>query len=137
MQVSGLNHLTLAVRDLDRSLAFYRDLLGFAVRAVWEEGAYLEAGSFWLCLSLDPEARSAPHPNYSHVAFSVTETDYPVWHAQLVAKTRLWRQNASEGDSTYFLDPDGHKLEIHVGSLATRLQHYRSMRPEGMILYDP
>ena len=31
-KVSGLNHLTLAVSDLARSVAFYRDLLGFEVR---------------------------------------------------------------------------------------------------------
>jgi catechol 2,3-dioxygenase-like lactoylglutathione lyase family enzyme len=27
--LTGLNHLTLAVRDLPRSIAFYRDLLHF------------------------------------------------------------------------------------------------------------
>jgi catechol 2,3-dioxygenase-like lactoylglutathione lyase family enzyme len=27
--LSGLNHLTLAVADLDRSFTFYKDLLGF------------------------------------------------------------------------------------------------------------
>jgi len=32
-----------------------------------------------------------------------------------------WKINASEGDSVYFLDPDGHRLEAHVGDLISRL----------------
>ncbi len=69
--VSGLNHITLAVTDPDRSVAFYGDLLGFKLRARWPDGAYLEAGSLWLCLSRDEPARLRPHPDYTHLAFSV------------------------------------------------------------------
>jgi len=32
MTVTGLHHVSLSVADLDRSLAFYRDLLGIPVR---------------------------------------------------------------------------------------------------------
>ena len=31
--LTGLNHLTLAVRDLERSVGLYRQLLGFELRA--------------------------------------------------------------------------------------------------------
>lgn len=51
--LTGLNHLTLAVTDVDRSLDFYRDLLGFVPHARWQSGAYLSLGELWLCLSLD------------------------------------------------------------------------------------
>lgn len=44
-KVLGLNHITLAVRGLDRAVAFYRDVLGLALRKQWEGGAYLEAGA--------------------------------------------------------------------------------------------
>ena len=74
--VSGLNHITLAVTDIDRSIAFYRDLLGCALRAFWSDGAYLEAGPLWLCLSRDQAARAAPHPDYTHLAFSVAPEDF-------------------------------------------------------------
>src|SRR3546814_15055365 len=63
-KVSGLNHLTLAVSDLNRSVAFYRDLLGLRLRAQWDDGAYLDAGSLWLCLSVDDTARTSAHPDY-------------------------------------------------------------------------
>ncbi|MCJ1883143.1 VOC family protein, partial [Pseudomonas nitroreducens] len=73
MTVLGLNHITLAVADVQRSLTFYRDILGFRVRAIWAEGAYLEAGSLWLCLSRDDQVRQAPHADYTHIALSVSE----------------------------------------------------------------
>lgn len=134
MTVRGLNHLTLAVVDLDRSLAFYRDLLGLRLRALWAGGAYLEAGSLWLCLSVDPAAADRPHPDYTHIAFDVAEADFEGLCERVAKVARQWRDNRSEGASLYILDPDGHKLELHVGSLETRLAHYRATSPAGMLL---
>ena len=34
----------------------------------------------------------------------------------------VWKDDISEGDSLYFLDPDGHKLELHVGNWQSRLR---------------
>lgn len=130
--VSGLNHVTLAVRELDRSIAFYRDLLGCTVRAVWADGAYLEAGPLWLCLARDDQARSSPHADCTHIAFSVPMSEYDALSAQLIARCVIWKTDRSEGASTYFLDPDGHKLEIHLGSLQTRLAHYRAEPGKGV-----
>ena len=134
--VSGLNHITLAVTDVERSLAFYRDVLGCTTRAVWADGAYLEAGTLWLCLSRDHHARSSPHPDYSHIAFSVSEADYGAMRERLMAECIIWKDNRSEGASTYFLDPDGHKLEIHLGSLESRLSHYRENPSKGVHILD-
>lgn len=135
--VSGLNHITLAVAELERSLTFYRDVLGCAVRAVWPDGAYLEAGPFWICLSRDDLARNSPHPDYSHIAFSVPGDEFAEMSERIQAACFVWRENRSEGDSTYFLDPDGHKLEIHVGTLETRLAHYRNNPAKGVQVFDP
>jgi hypothetical protein len=46
------------------------------------------------------------------------------------------RQNLSEGDSLYFLDPDGHKLEAHVGDLKSRLAQCRVKPYAGMRFFD-
>jgi catechol 2,3-dioxygenase-like lactoylglutathione lyase family enzyme len=123
--ITGLNHITLAVHDLEGSIAFYRDLLGCKLRAHWPDGAYLEAGTLWLCLSRDDAAEPGARADYTHLAFSVDATDFAALGDRIRAACPIWKENRSEGDSLYFLDPDGHKLELHIGSLATRLDHYR------------
>lgn len=135
MSVRGLNHLTLAVTDLDRSVGFYRDLLGLRLRALWPEGAYLEGGPLWLCLSVDPAIAQRTARDYTHIAFDVAEGDFAVLCEKVKAAAPVWRDNRSEGNSLYVLDPDGHKLELHVGSLETRLAHYRATRPANMKLF--
>ncbi len=134
--VRGLNHLTLAVTDLERSLEFYRDLLGLTLRAHWPGGAYLEAGSLWLCLSVDPEAARAVRCDYTHVAFDVEPDDFAALASSVLRSAAIWKDNRSEGDSLYVLDPDGHRIELHVGSLGNRLDHYRRRMPPGMVIVD-
>ena len=51
--ISGLNHITLAVRDIDRSFRFYVETLGARPLARWSRGVYLLVGELWLCLTLD------------------------------------------------------------------------------------
>lgn len=121
--VRAINHVTLAVSDLDRSLSFYTNALGLILIKQWEGGAYLTAGEHWLCLSLDSHARASPHPDYTHMAFDVAAEDFEDIRQQCLTHDGTeWKKNTSEGDSFYFLDPDGHKLEIHVGTLETRLK---------------
>ncbi|GBQ88196.1 lactoylglutathione lyase [Asaia krungthepensis NRIC 0535] len=132
--ISGINHVTLCVGDLERSIRFYRDLLGCVLRARWGKGAYMEAGSLWLCLEVHPEAILPGGSGDSHLAFSVEQDGFTVLCARLSGKVARWKENRSEGDSLYFLDPDGHKLEIHVGTLATRLRAWRDRPPEGLVI---
>lgn len=135
--LTGLNHLTLAVSDLNRSLAFYRDVLQLRVEATWDAGAYLSLPGLWLCLSLDPLRTSEPSADYTHYAFSLNAADFALFvQALKAANVREWRVNRSEGASFYFLDPDGHKLETHVGDLASRLAACRQKPYAGMRFYD-
>jgi glutathione S-transferase fosA5 len=120
--ISGVNHITLAVRDLECSFRFYVETLGAKPLARWSKGAYLLAGDVWLCLSLDERTRTAPLPEYSHIAFSVPATGFADAAARIrTSGVTIWQDNRSEGASLYFLDPDGHKLEIHAGDWRTRL----------------
>lgn len=119
--VTGLNHLTLAVNDLDRSIAFYSDLLGFSLRMRSERSAYLEAGTLWLALVRDHTVRHGPLPEYSHVAFTVNASALALTKERLICAGALTWQETERHDSFYFLDPDGHKLELHAGTLRDRL----------------
>lgn len=131
--ISGLNHITLAVSDLERSFDFYSRLLGFQPVARWAKGAYLEAGELWLALILDPDFRDHERPDYSHIAFACSAKDFSSLSETLGREGYAsWSENRSEGDSYYFKDPDGHKLEIHVGDLASRLKAMKD-KPWGEI----
>ena len=133
--LAGLNHLTLAITDLQRSIDFHVELLAFRLRARWASGAYLELGELWLCLSVDA-ARSAG-PDYTHYAFSLAQTDFAAFVAHAAAHgVKECKSNRSEGDSFYFLDPDGHRLEAHVGSLESRLAQCRLQPYAGMEFFD-
>ncbi|MBV8465633.1 MAG: fosfomycin resistance glutathione transferase [Burkholderiales bacterium] len=132
--LTGLNHLTLAVADLERSFRFYVDLLGARPHARWDGGAYLSIGPLWLCLSLDA-TRQSPSADYTHYAFS--SGNFAADAALLrTAGVQEWKRNISEGNSVYFLDPDGHRLELHDGNLASRLATCRQQPYAGMVFFD-
>ena len=133
--VTGLNHLTLAVADLARSMEFYRDVLGFRVRASWPTGAYLEAGSLWLCLSVDDGMTDGRTVDYTHFALDVAEAEFDALAKRVSLAAPEWRTSRSEGRSLYIVDPDGHRLELHVGNLRSRLAHYEANPPDGMKVF--
>jgi catechol 2,3-dioxygenase-like lactoylglutathione lyase family enzyme len=135
--ITGINHVTLSVADVERSFAFYTEVLGCRPVARWNRGAYLAAGNDWLCLSLDSETRSGPSAEYTHVAFSLGRADFSEASERVSRMgVRRWKENASEGGSLYILDPDGHKLELHVGDLESRLEACREAPYEGMVFFD-
>lgn len=120
--IRGLNHITLACSDLDRSVAFYTNTLGAKLRARWLTGAYLEIGALWLCLDQGPVASRT---DYTHIALDCRAEDFRALSARIEAEADIWKEDRSEGASLYFLDPDGHRLELHVGDLRSRLLAYR------------
>ena len=107
--ITGISHITLSVRDVDRSFHFYVDTLMMKPLARWSKGAYLLAGDVWLCLTLDERTRASPLPEDSHIAFSVTGSQFDKAAARIRASgAAIWQDNRSEGASLYFVDPDGH-----------------------------
>lgn len=135
--LTGINHLTLAVRDLDRSIDFYRQTLGLTLHARWSRGAYFSAGDLWLCLSLDRQTGAIRPAHYTHYAFSIEASQFAPFVEKLrAAGVQQWNRDSSEGASFYFLDPDGHQLEAHVGDLASRLAACRAAPYDGMEFFD-
>ena len=118
--ITSLNHITLAVTDLERSFAFYQELLGFRPLVKWDKGAYFDVGGFWFCLNQDD--KRIPSECYTHYAFTVSVHDFETRVQRLQeACIPSFKKNTSPGESFYFLDPDGHKLELHVGNAESRI----------------
>src|SRR5688572_12966988 len=93
--ITGLNHLTLAVSDLERAVVFYSELLGFSIRMRGPSSAYLEAGTLWLALVLDSTARRGPLPEYSHAAFSIAADELPLLAQRLMsAGVVRWQESS-------------------------------------------
>ncbi|MFN3580738.1 MAG: fosfomycin resistance glutathione transferase FosK, partial [Pseudomonas sp.] len=85
----------------------------------------------WLCLSL---GEPMPARDYTHVAFSVGQEELSGLRVRLKqAGVTEWKQNVSEGDSLYLLDPNGHRLELHCGTLAARLIELQESPYKGLV----
>jgi catechol 2,3-dioxygenase-like lactoylglutathione lyase family enzyme len=134
--ITGINHIALAVNDLETSYTFYVDVLGCRPVAKWPQGAYLLAGSIWLGLVKDENVIEKPLPEYTHLCFSVEPKKFEHLAGKIkAAGSEIWQENTTEGESLYFLDPNGHKLEIHATGLKQRLEYARENPWQGLELF--
>jgi catechol 2,3-dioxygenase-like lactoylglutathione lyase family enzyme len=124
---NGINHITLAVNDVEISFNFYTKILGLKPIVKWKNGAYLLAGDTWIALNQDLKVKDAVRPDYSHIAFTCAQSEFIDLKKSILKRgCPEWTENKSEGESLYFYDPDGHKLEIHAGNLESRLREMRN-----------
>ncbi len=118
--IEGINHITIAVRELGVSIDFYKEILQLRPLCIWDKGAYFLAGDVWFCLNVDEKRR--PSPCYTHYAFSVSKERFMEFSTRVLQKgVEIFKENTSPGLSLYFLDPDGHKLEIHCETWKDRV----------------
>ena len=131
--ITGINHITLSVCDIEVSFVFYKDVLGFTPIQKSRNSAYLVAGETWISLIRDAHVRREPRQEYTHIAFNVRPEDFDKVISRLqAAGVQKWKENISEGDSFYFLDPNGHKLEIAVSNLQNRIEHGKQNWGDGI-----
>jgi len=137
--IRGVSHITFAVRDLQRSIDFYGEVLGFRLVMRSDISVYFSAGDLWFCVVEDPATPQDVRAEYTHIAFDVAAEDHEALRARIVASgARIFQENRTEGESLYFVDPDGYKLEIHSGDLHSRLAAMReSPRANARILDVP
>lgn len=119
-----INHITLAVTNLDRSFAFYRDTMEAKPIMRSHTSAYLELYGLWIALVAAERTTPIGKDCYTHLAFTAPDSLYRKL-LRLVAAGSLptWQETSTEGDSIYFLDPDGNKLELHKTTLKDRIAH--------------
>lgn len=134
--IIGVNHITLSVKDVEESFAFYSQVLGFRPVARWPKGAYLLAGDMWIALVLDQNVRKATLPEYTHIAFTIGIKDFKLLSSRIkLSGVEIWQDNWTEGESLYFVDPNGHKLEIHCSNLENRIRTAKEKPWEGLEFY--
>ncbi len=134
--LKGINHVTYSVRDLDETYDFYVTTLGFKPVARYGQALYLELNGLWFCFFWQPGRKKIDSFDYTHIAFGVEESKFSDVKQKLEkAGVEIWQDNISEGMSFYFLDPNGHKLEMHVGDLKSRIEYLKKTEHEGLIIY--
>jgi catechol-2,3-dioxygenase len=122
LQPVRIGHVVLKVRDLDRSLAFYRDLLGFQVAGEMSNVMiFLTAtGENHHDLALLRVGDSAPSPLATAVGLYHVAIQLPDWGAvqeahALLSERGLLRGAVDHGvtRSLYTADPDGNEIELY------------------------
>jgi catechol-2,3-dioxygenase len=127
MPITRLNHAVLYVRDVARSVAFYRDVLGFRVVPMTPEGfagaAFLQApgstndhdiGLFEIGASAGPSPAGRSAVGLYHLAWEV-DTLAELERLAAVLAERGALTGASDHGTTkslYAVDPDGLEFEV-------------------------
>jgi catechol 2,3-dioxygenase len=118
-----IGHVHLKVADLDRSLAFWRDVLGFEETTRYgDQAAFLSAGGYHHHIGLNTwESRGGPQPAPGTTGLFHAAIRYPDRAMLADALRRLIEagvpiDGASDhgvSEAIYLRDPDGNGVELY------------------------
>ena len=125
MEVKELGHLVLYVRDLERSRAFYRDVLGWReVAAVPGQMAMFSSGRTHhelLLIEVGPNAAPIPEGRrvgMYHFGLKIGETDDELraafQHLAEAGANVVGSADHGVTHSVYITDPDGNEIELYI-----------------------
>ncbi len=118
-----IGHVHLKVADLDRAIAFYRDIMGFTLQQRYtDQAAFLSAGGYHHHIGLNTwQSRGGTPAPDGHTGLFHTAFLYPDRAALGAALAQVLRAGvvldgaADHGvsEAVYFRDPDGNGIEIY------------------------
>jgi catechol 2,3-dioxygenase len=118
-----IGHVHLKVSDIERALAFYRDVLGFEVQQRWDDqAAFLSAGGYHHHIGLNTwESKGGPPPPRGTTGLYHTAIRYPDRKALANALKRLvearWPLSGASDHGVsvalYLSDPDRNGIELY------------------------
>ena len=122
MQIKELGHVVLYVKDIERSRAFYRDLLGFRMIASAPHLAMFSSGrTHHELLLIETGQEPASKKSYNglyHIGFKIGDTEEELRTAlhelERAGVTIVGTTDHHVTKSLYILDPDGNELELYV-----------------------
>ena len=119
----SIGHVHLKVTDLARSIAFYRDVMGFDLTQRYgDQAAFLSAGGYHHHIGLNTwfskGATAAPKhsPGLFHVAFLYPDRVALAQALRSVLDAGVAIEGAADhgvSEAIYFSDPDGNGIEIY------------------------
>ncbi len=128
MKITDADHTNWRVRDVERSLGFYRDVLGLEPFGLeeYERGEHPLVSlrvtpAFILHLRPDPTFETVSTGGYDHLALVVEGTD-PDALAERLTEAGVEIESRSEnvigargsGEALYVRDPDGYLIELKL-----------------------
>ncbi|HEX6491624.1 MAG TPA: VOC family protein [Gaiellaceae bacterium] len=118
-----IGHVHLKVSDLDRAVAFYRDVLGFEVtQRFGDSAAFLSAGGYHHHLGLNTwESRGGPPPppgttGLYHVAIRYPDRATLGNALRRLAEHQIPLEGATDhgvSEAIYLRDPDANGIELY------------------------
>lgn len=118
-----IGHVHLKVANLERSLEFYRDLLGFEVSMMYgDQAAFISAGGYHHHIGLNTwHSKGAPPASKEGVGLYHTAILYPTKKDLAVIFNRIRKAGypmtgASDhgvSEALYLEDPDGNGVELY------------------------
>lgn len=130
MQLDGIDHVALAVRDVERSAKWYIEVLGFErlYDGMWHDvPIFIGKGNTAIALfPTKPNARSTSSTRGNiqmlHLAFRANRKNFLGAQKELKKRGIEFEfQDHEISHSIYFRDPDGHQLEITTYELEGRV----------------
>ena len=121
MELEGIDHVAIGVRDVERSAKWYIEVLGFErlYEGVWDGvPTFVGKGDTGIALfPASPDAKPTPSTHREirmlHLAFHADRENFLAAQRELKKRgIKFEFQDHEISHSIYFRDPDGHALEI-------------------------
>ena len=121
MELEGIDHVALTVRDVEEAAKWYADVLGFDQRyeGMWSGiPTFIGKGNTAIALfpASDGDSKSAARTSkirMLHLAFRADHDGFLAAQEELKKRgIKFEVQDHEISHSIYFADPDGHQLEI-------------------------
>jgi catechol 2,3-dioxygenase-like lactoylglutathione lyase family enzyme len=128
MQLEGIDHVALNVCDIERSVKWYVEVLGFERlhEGMWNGvPTFIGKGNTGIALfPANPNAKSTPSTRRDirmlHLAFRANRENFLAAQRELEKRgIKFEFQDHEISHSIYFRDPDRHQLEITTYDLAS------------------